>query len=692
MTLKHLIPLVAVVLTFVSCSQDAPEIPSEEIYLREFIKKFGPLDPAQDWNTASRVTAVVDASAVKDASEIRVYTAPVSSPDSRLVARYAASVKSFSFDFPEHLSTAYAVTYDSDGRRLRSLTCRVNDGKIDIKAPGSRAPIDDTPYQAYLSAGPSPLGDPIADLGTLKDEAGRFPDLPKNSDGSIDRAKLYSMYHNPQPIDVARLDGAKWEIDELLPLMGKDGILPEGDCNLTKWEDVLIRDKGIELVTSEVGPVSLGIMAGGTQHMNKYGYLYYSSDKKDDKNYIARQNRYILIENGNPNANIKTVKGAFVQDMQIPTFINFHEEGQIWPADNFPLTGARYYLTYYGEDGTTDPTFEFPAGTHIVFFEIYRLKKDENEENIGSETSIPGENVCYSVPWMNEWTGHMRSEAAEHIPKGSNMTVEEYAKEPLLYFMGFGYKRPDGTVDTFVGAEDGNDHDMNDIMFIANGHFEEDLPVLHEGSTPDDPFDEEPEAQSWIVAVEDLGNSDDYDFNDVVLEVKHVSGETKAQVRMLAAGGRLLSRVGIRLDGASEATMLNAGNHVNAWFGENDHSVFINVGYEEDRIQDGWIEIDVPADFTMTENMGGFVVEVEQTDGKVHTIEALPRNDDNVATTPWMICVDGSWSWPCERISIETAYPAFKEWLGDHTKSTDWWKTPAKTSMVVKRTMTHPAE
>jgi hypothetical protein len=43
--------------------------------------------------------------------------------------------------------------------------------------------------------------------------------------------------------------------------------------------------------------------------------------------------------------------------------------------------------------------------------------------------------------------------------------------------------------------------------------------------------------QPWVIAVEDFGAKDDWDFNDVVISVGYVSGETKATLTPLAAGG-----------------------------------------------------------------------------------------------------------------------------------------------------------
>ena len=76
-----------------------------------------------------------------------------------------------------------------------------------------------------------------------------------------------------------------------------------------------------------------------------------------------------------------------------------------------------------------------------------------------------------------------------------------------------------------------SDLDLNDMMFFIDS----DDP----GMIPD-VFDEDPgEEIKWIVACEDLGNLDDFDFNDVVFQVLHVSGREQAYITPLAAGGTL---------------------------------------------------------------------------------------------------------------------------------------------------------
>lgn len=72
------------------------------------------------------------------------------------------------------------------------------------------------------------------------------------------------------------------------------------------------------------------------------------------------------------------------------------------------------------------------------------------------------------------------------------------------------------------------DFDLNDCLFV----FGDDTPEIVDL-----------DAMKWIISAEDLGNTLDIDYNDVVIEVEHTSGRKNAYVTPLAAGGTLASFV-----------------------------------------------------------------------------------------------------------------------------------------------------
>ena len=72
--------------------------------------------------------------------------------------------------------------------------------------------------------------------------------------------------------------------------------------------------------------------------------------------------------------------------------------------------------------------------------------------------------------------------------------------------------------------------------------------------------------------------------------------------------------------------------------------------------------------FTMTDNMGGFRLEILNGDGRFAAEIQGPVNGDS----PQMICVPGDWRWPREWQKISDAYPDFVNW--NSTNNAEWYK------------------
>lgn len=205
----------------------------------------------------------------------------------------------------------------------------------------------------------------------------------------------------------------------------------------------------------------------------------------------------------------------------------------------------------------------------------------------------------------------------------------------------------------FEDWPDNSTCDLNDVIFDI-------LPLTT--TDPVDPPIIEHETYDWIIAAEDLGGTDDFDFNDIVFKVTYTSGETTATVTPLAAGGML------------EAYILRDGEQV----GDEVHSMF-GVPTTTMYNTTSWngaadpIEITVPKDFTMTTDgevsaMGGFTVKVVKESGETTNVTAPGRGD-----APQMICVPSSWQWPIERTNISDAYNSFGDWGANYGKNTDWY-------------------
>lgn len=231
-----------------------------------------------------------------------------------------------------------------------------------------------------------------------------------------------------------------------------------------------------------------------------------------------------------------------------------------------------------------------------------------------------------------------------------------------------------GNYRTFLGFEDQTssevedpqkEPDLNDFMLILDPS----------------PLVVDEDAESWTIACEDLGSTDDYDFNDVVFSVTHVAGSTEATVQPLAAGGTLETYItwADPRDPSQEKKRVN--KEIHEWIGLNGQTApdgfaypMLNTQGEGTAGEPYTITVDPDFHIGITpdaDNMGGFAVEVVTKEGKL-------RNVDNpgLGEAPQMICVTGNWKWPYEKMNIKEAYPEFGPW-GENYQHNEWYNYPA---------------
>lgn len=184
-----------------------------------------------------------------------------------------------------------------------------------------------------------------------------------------------------------------------------------------------------------------------------------------------------------------------------------------------------------------------------------------------------------------------------------------------------------------------------------------------------DPTPEIP--QTFIFACEDLGTSDDFDFNDVVFSVSHVAGETKAVVTVLAAGGTLDAYIVYDNNELGEVhSMLGA-----------EAGMMTNTSEKGITHTHAGREITVDSNWTLANSSDKFRVRVVNLEGNSSHSEYVEAPKEGEA--PQMIILPSEWEWPTERTNIKDAYPGFVNWVKDATISD--WNATKKEDLVVKR-------
>lgn len=682
-----------------ACSDEVPAIDKNEAYTREFIKKYGVPDAESDWNAAARAEATVRGTMPAGAAYVQVFTADPMSPGAMLAAEYTAAKSTFKFDFAKKADKAYVRILDARRSVLAAdyVDMKANALAIDANALVSQ---EDCPVTVGDHLRDIDNGEHVVSINLYKkfvdpnlntdipnkqealdlwrqiiSDDEKFAELTAKDAPDLNATKVFNTYI---------LDGKETERTPLFQMSmvydlvnGEDGVFREQHCNMSEYRELLHPEKGLGYVTAEDGPVTLSYFYGCTSYYNKLGYLYFPEGASIKE--IMQAPRFILIDNARPEANVSVVGSEWNSEYEAPS------KGGAFEISNYNyMRGTKHKLVYFGE-GTefekgTKGSYIFPKDTRIVFFIVkgYNTQYNENGNVVGPWYR------SYSYPLLNEIMGYI----VHH-----NGSCSETSVRPCEDFCTF-----DWMGNHVIGVEDGvqangagSDHDLNDMMFFFRGNFDNETYEMNEDYKP----------QSWIVAVEDLGNTDDFDFNDVVFRVSHVSGSTEATVELLAAGGTLPAN--IYLKDIAEAIGAGSGYlHVNEFFGESDHSVMINTTALDHPY--GKVTITVDPEFSMADvkeqmqnNMGGFFVKVNPNDNTdwVDGVYEIHPKDDGEFSVPQMICIPDSWTddagntvrwcWPAERISIESAYPRFRDWVKKAEGNEDWYKT-VNENLVIKRT------
>lgn len=370
--------------------------------------------------------------------------------------------------------------------------------------------------------------------------------------------------------------------------------------------------------------------------------------------------------------------------------VNFDYVAEEEPITIYPIYwNAHYYhrvgIYIKGEDGKVKaeyPIYRDKMGDELQYRNGRRWKNASGNESVSFDGYRGGQirSKGFTIDLPEGTVYGFYIEVSEEYPRRGYYNDGKYYTNAQLnnpaQNMASSFKEA-GDEYTYLGFDDDNkgDSDLNDLMFIADPE-----PKIIDYEPVPDPEPEPeptPELRTWIIAAEDLGETDDYDFNDVVFSVTHTSGETTATITPLAAGGSLETYV------SYNGTRINDGKEFHSWFGD-DYTANADGTYDFINTQTSGspgqsFTIVVGADFTMSTtddplgtSMGGFSITVGN-----NTISA-----PETGTAPQMICVPAGWKWPVERISIKDAYPDFSNWVTDPTSYAEWYKNPVSGQVI----------
>ena len=688
-----------------SCSKDSNLYdPNQKVneYNNSWNQQFGAIDPTQNWNVATTVSATAACPTIAGESEMRIYSDAPLEDESNLMAvtKLTNGAGSISFDAKKAANHVFVSIKNSEGLfKIYNYYAIVN-GTVNITPSdyitptrsgftraANNCPVTKGEKKTINLQYKTLAKDAIFWNGNTKtfDEwkqvyqgqsiqyynPGPFTDesiVTKNADGSINYTVFDFSHVELKPdaqwvgsvknIELTLLNGVAqeeavpcWTLGQGYKLFGPGSFFMESQkyyCSekmkLYKGIEGLKKvEKGFSIVT-EGGEIKMPVVYGATEKYNRIGYVYY----KDGQDPLT-QPHYILMNDASPQSNIyfNSWRGQAVGGMELSHWNSTTESIGSYAKDT-KMYGTSYKLAFFGENHDQEATYNFPAGYHIVFFiaPLYGQYSDYN----------PGD-YNYSLPELNKRLG-----IYDNLHKDGNTDCPTYdPSRGAIQATAWTFNGQ-----TFLGFEDGGrDEDLNDIVFWVQGQYKTPEPPI---TVPDpDPLPE-PQSESWIIACEDLGNTDDIDFNDVVFSVSHTAGETTAKVTALAAGGVLPSNIYHGGNNLGEIHNLINGAQPNA----NGQYSMLNTGSKG--TPGSAITITVPADYSVTNH--GFTVKVKDQN------ESIVLESAEIGTAPQMLVLPGEWAWPTERTSIGTAFPMFVEWSKAANTAIDWYKSPVEGKVV----------
>lgn len=191
----------------------------------------------------------------------------------------------------------------------------------------------------------------------------------------------------------------------------------------------------------------------------------------------------------------------------------------------------------------------------------------------------------------------------------------------------------------------------------------------------------------YRIMCEDLGNTYDYDFNDLVYDVYYTGQAPNytAHIKVQAAGGTYPIFLGAH----------NEAHEVHHMLGHGDTYNETTKLYQPINVGTGLTS--APYEFTLSINSTNpddipiYVENPAFQGARTKNDFTLPRVGENLTDAPQKICIPGNTvKWTLENKNIELAYPKFTDWVNnmqgdcDFGKTNDWTKTNVQETYLFK--------
>lgn len=669
-----------------SCTTETIEIPNEELYTREFIKQFGNVDPNHNWTAAQHVSVTVKTSTPTDI---------------RVLADFDG--KTYRFGDFKKISGSQVISFDlpiaAKNLRLTSDTkiIECSPGSTVDFSSGSRAFVENDNIvwatadewmlfhpdviKKYVSADEDENA-PNGYFGEVPEEKNNLdnPELIENfwmvSQGPFVTYPIYWQSNMCHEVGIFYIPEGK-TVDEGIHVPFHRNKFFNNGCN-----DLQTTQSYQAPQENELDPYTW-----------KYIY-YYDANGENPKLDDNGQYWYDTSNpNNDPNRKVgdkyegKTITRITIGDMETcdqwidSETYNFRKRVQYYYQSE-PIFGdwnnagqqnSGEEAAYFRSQAYT---INVPEGCTFCFYiDAYQGGVTEESSQDPDKKYLEGHlflRRVYSSATMNQRTGvlpHSDSQTTNPDRKYS-WAVHRVAKVNGEDYTYWSFEDWAGRADNNLSyTNEGDPVDLNDLVWVIASNYPPEKPYTPPTVT-DTPDPQPALVFPWIIACEDLGGTYDHDFNDIVFGVQHEAGSEYAYVTALAAGGTLPIRlyykgmeiIGGTNENADQYTVYSPSNakaftEWHQWFGNASNQV-TNAGTF---YVGATVRIKVDENFTMAgeednpnigfdsdNRLGGFHIEVDQTNGTTTTITAPVKTSQPGTNIPQMFVTTSSFEWPKE--------------------------------------------
>lgn len=655
-TLFRILPLLATGLAVVGCQDydggfNASEIKKAD-FANNFEKAFGKVDPNGTWNATRGGSVTVS---VDELSQVMVYAKGLSvNLQLRCDVLEAGETKTIVYDAPKGVEEVYVIAKNKNG--WTSETVKVGEDKsVSLNLAKTRALPASYNYGkahpiSYVSNAYSVNNQPgvFATPGGVQEYynyVGGYNTALVASTG--DKCYPYPTWGNLYAAYPWEYTSAKSDPVEV-GLGGNQNPSPfsieHDDVTLTQAIQDAVRNvvgtaddhqeilqpytQDIDYMTTmEPGQIELTLVSTQTNSSNVIGYYYTIGDQTTDQ--LKSVKKFVLI-----------------------------------PCMGSQASGDKFKLVYFGPNYDQEGTYDFPKGVKIHFFLSRKTQGNSNQTNFNLQERIVhsgavGEEFVNTT--YKDFYG-MYSDVTFFSDSELN-TVAQQSFSSFTFPATAAFNVMGQNCISFEDYPSAGSIDWNDAVFTIEAPFQD--------------FSSFDEVQSFVIAVEDLGNTHDFDYNDCVVRVQQSTTTLKysngtfdtsvnpATVTLLASGGTL--PIAVAYD---DQTLIS---ETHAAFGV-ESTIPVNVGSTTKApVTVTWSN--APANLSMAVDAPKFKFIVTNDGGETTTVN-VPTATKGTSNAPVAFIIPDaqSWTWPGEGVNITSVYSDFATWVANNNDaSANYW-------------------